>query len=424
MVYDPFDANKMNALIYVSPDQLTELPKSYLERTWNLARFKVSVTMFHSFPTALVKCESPDKCSYEGRDWEVIKNLATYMNFTPVIKQPIFGYGNESRFLGIMRDLVYKLTDIAANERYIKSYNTDKIEFTMPAFYTIQLVVVFPKALRIFPWKAIFECFTLQFWMYFLAALLVTVVLWYALRNLHWKVSCLTSAADTLTLFLTMSLSFLTKISSPSRRLLLSFCLLFSLKFMCFFQSALLDPGINTLQKLDESGLPIVTLDHYLLDTFEWSPAMKKLHMKLQYRNISAPTLLHQLALNENFSVLTSKGEALWWLSKYPNKFHVINEYPREYFVPYMIPSGSPYATRIHNLLGKLSEAGLVRKWDIDTCYRLHLEALRACRANIQDKENVKILRLAEFKFSFFYVGNWTYCRFCRIYAGAIIWVW
>jgi hypothetical protein len=382
--------------------------------------------MFHSFPTALVKCEAPDKCSYEGRDWEVIKNLATYMNFTPVISQPkygeVFGYGNESGFTGSMGDLVYKLADISGNERYIKSYNTNKIEFTMPAFYTMQLVVVVPKAHPILPWRAIFECFTFQFWMYFLAVLLVTTVLWYVLRNLHGKVSCLTNAADTLTVFLTMSLSFLTKIHSSSQRLLLSFCLVFSLIFMCLFQSALLDavshpyfqPDINTLQKLDESGLPIFTVDRDLLDTFEWSPAMKKLHMKLHYQNLSPQTLLHQLALYRNFSILTSKGEALWWLSKYPNKFHVINEYPREYFVSYMIPRGSPYATRIHNLLGKMTEAGLVRKWDVDSKYRLHLEALREGRANIQGNKNVKILRLAEFKLSFFMWG-------IGVTAGAVV---
>jgi hypothetical protein len=414
MVYDPFDSNKENGLIYVPPDQLTALPKSYLERTWNLAGFVVRVTMFHSFPTAVVKCESQNKCSYEGRDWEVIKNLATYMNFTPVISQPgyneDFGYGSGSRFTESMKDLMFKQADISGNERYIKSYNTDKIDFTMPAFYTMQLVVVVPKARRILPWKAIFECFTFQFWMYFLAVLLVTTVLWYVLRNLHKKVSCLTNAADTLAVFLTMSVSFLTKISSSSQRFLLSFCLVFSLVFMCFFQSVLLDavshphfqPDINTLQKLDKSGLPIVTLDPDLLDTFEWSPAMKNLHMKLQYQNLSLESLLHQLALYRNFSLLTSKGEALWFLSKYPNKFHIINEYPREYFVSYMIPRGSPYATRIHNLLGKMTEAGLVRKWDTDTNYRLHLVALREGRANIQGNKNVKILRLAEFKSAFF----------------------
>jgi hypothetical protein len=428
MVYNPFDANKKDDLIYVTPDQLTELPKSYLERTWNLAGFVVRVTMFHSFPTAVLKCESRDKCSYEGRDWEVIKNLATYMNFTPAISQPKygegFGYENKSGFTGSVGDLVYKLADISGNERYIKSYNTDKIEFTMPAFYTMQLVVVVPKAQRYAPWKAIFHCFTFQFWMYLLAVLFVTTVLWYVLRKLHGKVSCLTNAADTIAVFLTMSLSFITKISSSSQRLLLSFCLFFSLIIMCFIQSALLDtvshphfqPNVDTLQKLDESGLPIVTLDHDLLDTFAWSPTMKNLHMKLRHQNLSSQTLLHQMAKYRNVSMLTNKAEALWLLSKYPNRFHIINEYPREYFVSYMIPRDSPYATRIHNLLGKMAEAGLVRKWDVDTSYRLQLEALREGRENTQDSKNVKILRLAEFQLSFFIWG-------IGLTAGAVVFV-
>jgi hypothetical protein len=70
-----------------------------------------------------------------------------------------------------------------------------------------------------------------------------------------------------------------------------------------------------------------------------------------------------------------------------------------------MIPKGSPYATRIHNLLGKMSEAGLVRKWDLDTSYRLQLEALREGRADLEDTSNVKIFRLFEFHFSFFVWG-------------------
>jgi len=136
--------------------------------------------------------------------------------------------------------------------------------------------------------------------------------------------------------------------------------------------------------------------------------------MKLQYQKVSPQTLLHQLAMYRNFSMLTSKGETSWWLSKFPDKFHVINEYPREYFVSYMIPRGSPYATRIHNLLGKMVEAGLVRKWDIDTSYRLRLEALRVGRANIQGNMNVKILSLAEFEPAFLMWG-------IGVTAGAVV---
>lgn len=417
MTYNHFDAIKSRGVIDVIPDQVSELPKTYLERTWNLAGHSIRVTMFHSFPNAVFKCEWPDQCTYEGRDWEVIKNLATFMNFTPVILQSSdgkgFGYKSESGFTGSIGDLVYKKADISGNERYIKYYGTNTIEFTMPAFYTMQLVVVVPKAHRISSWKAISKCFTFQFWMCLLTVFMVTAMLWYVLRKLHRKVSCLTNTVDMMAVFLTMSLSFLTKISSFSQRVLLSSCLFFSLVIMCGFQSSLLDavsyphfqPDIDTLQKLDESGLPIVTLDPNLMDTFDASPSMRNLAVRLEIQNLSSQILLHHIAFYRNVSMLTGKGEALWFLSKYPDKLYIVNECPREYFVSYMIPKRSPYATRIHNLLGKMSEAGLVKKWDQNASYSLQLEALRESTANLQDTRNIKVFTLVDFELSFFVWG-------------------
>ncbi|XP_021937037.1 uncharacterized protein LOC110838289 [Zootermopsis nevadensis] len=409
MVYDFFETN---GVINVTPEQVAELPRSYLERTWNLKGYSVRVTMLHSFPNAVFNCRSLKKCSYEGRDWEVLRNLATYMNFTPVISQPRdgkgLGYKTESVFTGSLGDLVYKRVDISANERYIKDYDAD-IEFTMPAFYTQQLVVIVPKAQRIPWWRAMSECFTFHFWVCLLAVFLVTTVVWYVLRRLSEKVSFLTNAVDTMAVFLTMSLSFLTKISALSQRLLIASCLFFSLVVMCLFQSSLLDtvahprfqPDIDTLQKLDKTGLPIITLDRNLLDTFNESLALRNLADRLQHQDVSEDALLHQIANHRNACMLTSKGEALWFLGKFPNKLHIVSESPREYFVSYMIPKGSPYATRIHNLLGKMSQAGLVRKWDVDASYRLQLKALREGRANLQDTGNAKVFAFFDFQFSF-----------------------
>jgi hypothetical protein len=202
---------------------------------------------------------------------------------------------------------------------------------------------------------------------------------------------------------------------------------------MCGFQSSLLDaasyphfqPDIDTLQKLDESGLPIVTLDRNLKDTFDGSPAMRNLAVRLQLQNLSPQTLIHHIAFYRNVSMLTSKGEALWFLSKHPNKLYIVNECPREYFVSYMIPKGSPYATRIHNLLGRMSEAGLVKKWDLDTSCSLQLEALRESTVNRQDTKNIKVFTLVDFELSFFVWGlGVTLCVavfLLEIYFGRII---
>jgi DNA-binding IclR family transcriptional regulator len=70
-----------------------------------------------------------------------------------------------------------------------------------------------------------------------------------------------------------------------------------------------------------------------------------------------------------------------------------------------MIPKGSPYATRIHNLLGKMSEAGLVKKWDENTSYNLQLEALRESTADLQDNRDIKVFTLVDLRLSFFVWG-------------------
>jgi hypothetical protein len=182
---------------------------------------------------------------------------------------------------------------------------------------------------------------------------------------------------------------------------------------MCVFQSSLLGAvthphflqDIDTLQKLDESGLPIVTLDPNLMNTFDESPDTGNLAAKLEHQNLPLHTLLHHITHYRNVSMLTSKDEALWYLSKYPNQLYITNQCPREYFVSYMIPKGSPYAIRIHNLLGKMSEAGLVTKWDLDTRYRLQLEGLREGRARIHDTRIITVFKLVEIETSFFVWG-------------------
>jgi hypothetical protein len=91
-------------------------------------------------------------------------------------------------------------------------------------------------------------------------------MLWCVLRQLHGEFPCPTNIVDMMAVFLTMSLSFLTKISASSQRLLLSSCLLFSLVIMCVLQSSHphFQSDLDTLQKRDVSELPVVTLDPIL----------------------------------------------------------------------------------------------------------------------------------------------------------------
>ncbi|PSN48652.1 Ionotropic receptor 880 [Blattella germanica] len=405
-IFNPFSNNGNNGygrLITINAE-LDHIPKTYLELTWNLNKYPLRVSLFNVFPTAQRKCNNCpfvcnfDKASYvspeaknyvcndnyEGRDWEVLKNLATYMNFTVRIVPEAYT-GDISETLSNLKN---KVSDVAFNEHYMKLYNGSDIEFTMPAFYTRQIVVLVPKAQVLPIWNVMCMYFSGYFWIYFAITFLSSCFFWYFLRRRQQNVSQLINALDMLAIFLTMSVNFITKIAISSQRILLSCCLFFSLIVMCCFQSSLLDvvthphfkPDINTLKQLDEAEIPIFTLDPSLIDTFENSESiyMKNLNARVMYqKNLTEDLILQEIIINKNCSLLTSMTEAYWYLGKYPNHLHIVKEYPREYFVSYIIPRGSPYATRIHNLLGKMSQAGLVTKWDEDSNYILKQQALR-----------------------------------------------
>ncbi|PSN48650.1 Ionotropic receptor 879 [Blattella germanica] len=458
--YNPFQKNDMNdyGIIVNTNAQLDYIPKTYLERTWNLGGYPLKVSLYHVFPTAQKRCwpnsctpncwyeymnqefymssESSEQnqsymfsqricnncsCTYEGRDWEVLQNLAIYMNFTVSIQNDSDGDIDDQ-----ISNLKLKVSDLAFNERFMKSYDEPDIEFTMPAFYTRKIVILVSKAQKIPIWSVIFEYFSGYFWLYFTLTFVSSCVFWYILRRTHENVSQLTNALDMLALFLTMSVNFITKIAISSQRILLSCCLFFSLIVMCCFQSSLLDvvshphfkPDINTLKQLDEAEIPIFTLDPSLRDTFENSESiyMKNLNTRVRYdRNLAEDRILQEIVINKNCSLLTSMTEAHWYLGKYPNGLHIVKEYPREYFVSYIIPRGSPYATRIHNLLGKMSQAGLVTKWDEDSNYILKLEAIRD-RKTYQTTSSGSVFAFYNLIFSFLVYGT-------GIIAGVLVFI-
>ncbi|KAJ9591291.1 hypothetical protein L9F63_002165 [Diploptera punctata] len=424
IIYDPFVTDKEKRLISVKTNDVSHLPKTYLERSWDLKGHTLKVTMFHSFPNAILKRDSENEF-YEGIDWDVISNLAKFMNFKIDIITPQdgknFGYRLDSgEFTGAMRDLINGFADISGNGRYIKYYNTNKIEFILPAFYTNKIVVIVPSPLKLSSWETIAEHLSLQFLFYLLILFITCTALWYLLRKLHGKVFYLTNILDMLSIFLTMPLNFLTKVTSNSQRIFLSFCMLFSLTVMCLLQSSLLDAmshphyedDIDTLKDLDESGLRIATFDPNFLDTFDESLYMENLNSKIFYTNLSLDRMIHIMIDNRNVSLLISNSEAKWLIAKYPRMIHVVPEYPREYFVSYMIPKGSAYATRIHYTLGKICAAGLVVKWDEDSSYKLRLKALKERTVDFASKKSPKVFKLVDFQFAFvvFSVGITASC--------------
>ncbi|KAJ9600276.1 hypothetical protein L9F63_009452 [Diploptera punctata] len=302
-IYNPFHTNEnwntRGKITTIDLGRVSQIPKTYLQKTWNLGQYCLQVSLFNIFPTAVRDCgnctfsHTPEynhyncNCTYKGRDWLVLKNLATFMNFIPYIVPESYSTDvSQSIF-----DLTSRSSEIAFNERYMKFYGNNLVEFTMPAFYTRRIVVIVPKA-RIIPiWTVIWQYFSGYFWIYFIFAFVASTISWYMLRRPNENVSQFSTAFDMLAVFITMSLNIITRVVSSSQRILLMCCLFSSLIIMCCFQSSLLEvvthphfyPEINTLTQLDEANLPIITLDSSLVDTFNESDSMINLVHKVQY---------------------------------------------------------------------------------------------------------------------------------------------
>jgi hypothetical protein len=228
-------------------------------------------------------------------------------------------------------------------------------------------------------------------WQYMLISFFTGVVVWYLLRRFdatkdprkRHDVFLLANIPDMLAIFINMPLSSLTKTKSSPQRLLLSSCLIFSWFMMCNFQGLLLDTvtnphfgmDIDTLQQLDEAGLSIFTENPNLMDTFNGSESMERLRGKLTYES-DALSVISRMKKYKNMSLLCSRKRATWFMKRQGDgMLHIINEAPRAYFMSYMVPKGSPYLERLYVLFGRITQAGLVDKWDEDTKYETKLES-------------------------------------------------
>lgn len=167
----------------------------------------------------------------------------------------------------------------------------------------------------------------------------------------------------------------------------LASCMFFSIVMTCLWQGALFNrlksplhyKDIDTLEELDESGLPIFTMEQALYDLFDLidTPTTQRLSKRLTLTNFPhSVDLIEQVADHRNFSLLLSLIEIETLLDTYPintRLLHCVQECPIIYFSSYMVPKGSPYLKDINTIVGRLFESGLIRKWYYDAIYEIFL---------------------------------------------------
>ena len=177
-----------------------------------------------------------------------------------------------------------------------------------------------------------------------------------------------------------MSCSHLKGAETTPQRFFVAGTLLFSVVVLGLYESTLISSlskpfryrELHTLQDVAEANLPIVTkYTNLKSSTFYNSTLMDNVviikNFKLSTRHLvtNNKSILGML----RFSTFELDDGSEFYDEDGYNKLHVIDECPAEYTLSYVVRRLSPYLQRINELLLKMSEAGLFRKWYDDMSY-------------------------------------------------------
>ncbi|PNF15817.1 hypothetical protein B7P43_G09893 [Cryptotermes secundus] len=381
--------------------------------------------MFRRFPTAIPRTEChPDdiNCTvtYTGVDAFVLYSLARYLNFTPVIRQPLdgqeYGYATKNgTFMGAIGDIVYGKADISMNGIFIKPYGSDKILFTHNA-YSDQVCIIVPKAKRMPKWLAVFGPLDSAVALSVLGLYTINVCFYFLINqtrryyqsnllesNITWSIILMEMFCP----FVSLPLTRMPVVSS--QRIFLGTCLIFGLVLTSVMKGMLVTgmtkpyyyPDINTLEELYASDLTIYTDSPSLMDTFgiphlnrtfrmfDINPTMDGLSRRVQ-AVLSTVDFWGAIATERNAAAMARKSDYQFGVpqTKYQASdgsplLHVVRECPRHYLLGYLMPRGSPYLSRVNDGIARLVEAGIVQHW----------KETMPSNGGIHDKFNVSHLR-------------------------------
>lgn len=402
--------------------------------------YPLRVTMFRRVPTVVprMECRANDKhnctVTYTGMDALLLHSLATYLNFTLLIRQPSDGleYGYETingTFTGTLGDVVYGRTDISMNGVFIKVYGSDKIQFTHNA-YSDEVCIIVPKAKRMPKWFTVFGATDSAVALSVLGIYITNACFYFIIRQIHgwFEPKSLESNFGWPTIITDMFRPFVfspfTRIPMvSSQRIFLGSCLVFGVVLTTSMQGMLVTamtkpyyyPDINTLEELDSSGLTIYTNSPSIIDTFGTShinPTMDSLSRKVQTA-VNTTDLWDVVAKERNCTAMVRKSDYQYGvpLSRYRASdgsflLHVVRECPRRYLLGYLMPTGSPYLPYINEGIARLVEAGIVEHWkqtttlEADVHSTLHGTNLRKTAA--MNKEDPKVFSLKDLQLAFY----------------------
>jgi Ligand-gated ion channel. len=404
-VFNPFLPTRgtvQRGKIFTLNGSTSEIPRWY--SVPNFYGYPLRVVAFYRFPTAVstAKCHLVDKnctITYTGMDASLLYTLANYLNFTPVIRLPSDGqqYGQETKnstFTGAIGDIVHGRADITMNSMFIKIYGSDKVLFTHSA-YSDKVCVVVPKAKRIPKWLTIPRRVDSTVALCVLGLYIINACFYFLINQARSSFESNLSKSKTgwseilIEMFRPFVSSPVPRIpTSVSQRVFFGSCIVFCFVLTSAVQSILVTAitmpyyyaDINTLEKLDASGLSIYTKAPSLMDTFgpaqinstvstfEITSILDRLSRRVKVA-VNRINLWNAASTERNIALLARTDEEhVHDLDKYRATdgsflLHTVRECPRQYLLGYLVPRGSPYLPYINKGIDRLVEAGIVQHW-------------------------------------------------------------
>ncbi|CAG9767771.1 unnamed protein product [Ceutorhynchus assimilis] len=405
--YKPFVKNSRNSYGQVhiySLNVIEQNPYLIINSVTNLNGYPLKVSIFERYPTAIkelpkilqtypVYKKIPKTSTFYGIDGVVLSEIAYLCNFSIDIASGVenkyYGLvGRNGSIIGSLGQIIKRRIDFQANSRFLIDYGLSSFEYTYHLYFEYLGVLVL-KSGRVPKWLEIFYVFLRESNLMILSSWIICCI-FNAIIQKCYGVSFQDAILEMYCIALGHSQEsiIISNNTSRSRRIFIGSCLIFSIISSPLLTAELTNvltndiwlPDINTLEEFDGTGLTI----HSSVNPFINDPRhlYQKLSSKINstWMEIRALDLMVQTKKSAALERVTDAKLKIY--TQYTDEngtplLHIIPEYPRKYFMAYIVPSGSPYLININCILKHFNEAGLDLKWSGDFTRGIVAEASR-----------------------------------------------
>lgn len=333
------------------------------------------VKMFYKLPHTVM-----------GRNYEMMKVFAQYLNFTPIIlhtaeKTDLFSEYLNGAYTGGMSDIMDGRSDIVMKSYFPQIIPDQKFRYTYPGVVK-HLCIIVPKAERIPKYLVPLTCFPLPTWINIIGFTIIVCCARYAIAYLGWKKINYNEVSKGDIILTTISATLSIPLPTSQYRMLTSrFLLIIYLSCMNImvvtFQASLVTllsipkyyEDINTIEQLKATGMKIQINSIALLEIIKEDPVLSQLSD--QFQLIVDSSYNYKIGLFESYYQSRLKFFKDFTVTQENRTFdvHRLPECPFHYYTSYLIPLNFPFEKELNILTMRTFENGLHLKWKNDLLY-------------------------------------------------------